>query len=409
MLHLWGRSREPQIDIILAVSGAHRPAFVFETNSATVNTKVVWISITPLTKRLANLGHYSTMGPLDADTSMVATSRKSLTPEQPEVPDNEEFSDSPEAPNTLEAMSGSVSESKTSRPIKRRRARNFCVWLRSDISLSWEDVQSQFSQHFPGRTFTGIQNRFNDYLGKPHLSRFTSENALIRKLREDDSLTWDDVAKRFSEPQLSDDLRFTESLPRVLARDTRLGLAFGLPSKDDLFWEARQVPHDEWAITKCKLAVIIRRPQRGRAGNMKIVSYSEAKPEYIVGRDTNEYFLKFDAGLNVASRRGEVQIPHGDPGIIHAGRISELEQTKRVGWPCFVSNTQYRIANGCFDLTQEIIYADVPDFRYHPGTALTQHPDIAQIERWVQSAYRATPTHRGKVILVFFDCFASIG
>src|SRR5262249_12976611 len=41
-------------------------------------------------------------------------------------------------------------------------------------------------------------------------------------------------------------------------------------------------------------------------------------------------------------------------------RVSELEQERRSGWPCFVLNVQYRIVAGGFDLARDVIYPDVP-------------------------------------------------
>jgi len=85
-------------------------------------------------------------------------------------------------------------------------------------------------------------------------------------------------------------------------------------------------------------------------------------------------------------------------------RVSQLEQVRRSGWPCFVLNVQFRIVAGSFDLAREVIYPDVDDFAYASKAAVGANPLFKKIETWVRHAFKAPPCPEDKVLPLFFHC-----
>lgn len=69
-----------------------------------------------------------------------------------------------------------------------------------------------------------------------------------------------------------------------------------------------------------------------------------------------------------------------------------------------VLNVQFRTVSGCFDVTRDVIYHDVPDFKYAENTS---YPEFTRIETWVRTKYQAPPCPPGKILPLFFDCVNS--
>lgn len=85
-----------------------------------------------------------------------------------------------------------------------------------------------------------------------------------------------------------------------------------------------------------------------------------------------------------------------------------LEQLKWSGWPCFPLGTQFRGVSGQFDLAREVMYPDLPEFRYADETALPRHDQFLRTEAWVRARYGAPPSPTRKILPLFFDCVDSV-
>ncbi|RGP57756.1 DNA helicase [Fusarium longipes] len=68
-------------------------------------------------------------------------------------------------------------------------------------------------------------------------------------------------------------------------------------------------------------------------------------------------------------------------------RLSTLDYFKRTSVACFVLNEQLRIADGQFDIAQELIYHDVVGFKYGPKSSVANHEIGREIESWAVSAF----------------------
>jgi len=88
-------------------------------------------------------------------------------------------------------------------------------------------------------------------------------------------------------------------------------------------------------------------------------------------------------------------------------RVSQLEQVRRSGWPCFVLNVQFRIVEGCFDLARDVIYPDVEGFAYASQVAVRANPLFMGVETWVRSTFKAPACPPNKILPLFFDCAES--
>jgi len=77
-----------------------------------------------------------------------------------------------------------------------------------------------------------------------------------------------------------------------------------------MFWDARQLPLEDWKHSGCDMVLRIRRPRskdaNSAAMNVSIPAYSGFSESEIVGHHADsKYYLKLDAGLHVARRRVE--------------------------------------------------------------------------------------------------------
>lgn len=72
-------------------------------------------------------------------------------------------------------------------------------------------------------------------------------------------------------------------------------------------------------------------------------------------------------------------------------------------------NEQRRIVNVLFDLAQEIIYDDVPNFSYADSSRLENHPTATKLKAWIEKRYNSVaPAPKGKTLPVFLNCKNSL-
>ena len=91
------------------------------------------------------------------------------------------------------------------------------------------------------------------------------------------------------------------------------------------------------------------------------------------------------------------------------GKISPLAFFKRSGWPIYRLHTQFRMAEGLFDICQQSIYPDVP-LQYGPGSniSLPQHKEGRDLEVYLQKKFPGLPKPpSSKLLPVFVHCVGS--